>query len=179
MRPAKIQIRAVWSESSLGAFWTAKEARLPRADNKDWLEYADAQTDLSLHWAHIFKGTFPDVADLNFIKKGLCKFRSGGAHLMTIITNHYLLFKSESDSEFELISLTLRITFFIASTARARSLDGRDYDQGKVTYNDIYFQQKSPWPIFFLFLPWSCHRKLAEQTGADLIISLFTKFGSH
>ena len=26
-------------------------------------------------------------------------------------------------------------------------------DQGKVTYNDIYFQQNSLWPIFFLFLP--------------------------
>ena len=36
--------------------------------------------------------------------------------------------------------------------------------------NDKYF-----WPIFFLFSSW----KLAELTGADLIIPQFTKFGSH
>ena len=39
MRPAKIQIRlrecAVWSESSLGAFWIAKDAKFLRADNED------------------------------------------------------------------------------------------------------------------------------------------------
>ena len=35
---------------------------------------------------------------------------------------------------------------------RERSeLYGREYDQEKATYNDIYFQQKSLWPIFFLF----------------------------
>ena len=39
VRPAKIQIslriRAVWSESSLGAFWIAKDAKCLRADNED------------------------------------------------------------------------------------------------------------------------------------------------
>ena len=37
--PAKIQIslriRAVWSESSLGAFWKAKDAIFLHSDNKD------------------------------------------------------------------------------------------------------------------------------------------------
>ena len=33
----------------------------------------------------------------------------------------------------------------------ASKLYGREYDQGKVTYNDIYFQQKSIWPIFSSF----------------------------
>ena len=42
----------------------------------------------------------------------------------------------------------------------------RDYDQGKVTYNDIYFQQKSLWPIFFLFFSFP----EVDRTGADLII---------
>ena len=41
VRPAKIQIslriRAVWSESSLGAFWIAKDASFLHADN----EYTD------------------------------------------------------------------------------------------------------------------------------------------
>ena len=47
-------------------------------------------------------------------------------------------------------------------------LYGREYNQEKVTYNDIYFQQKSLWPIFFrFFLPGSCHRNLG-----DLIIGL-------
>ena len=48
-------------------------------------------------------------------------------------------------------------------------LYGRKYDQGKVTYNDIYFQQKSLWPIFFPF----SSRKLSteiDRTGADLIL---------
>ena len=39
MGPAKIQIRlrirAVWSESSLGAFWIVKEAKFIHADNED------------------------------------------------------------------------------------------------------------------------------------------------
>ena len=39
VRPAKIQIslriRAVWSESSLGAFWLAKDGKFLHADNED------------------------------------------------------------------------------------------------------------------------------------------------
>ena len=39
VRPAKIQIslriRAVWSESSLGTFWKAMDAKCLRADNED------------------------------------------------------------------------------------------------------------------------------------------------
>ena len=45
--------------------------------------------------------------------------------------------------------------------SRERSeLYGREHDPEIVTYNDIYFQQKSLWPIFFLFPS----RKLAELT---------------
>ena len=39
VRPAKIlirlRIRAVWSESSLGAFWIAKDAKFLHEDNED------------------------------------------------------------------------------------------------------------------------------------------------
>ena len=39
VRPAKIQIslriRADWSESSLGALWTAEDAKFLHADNED------------------------------------------------------------------------------------------------------------------------------------------------
>ena len=64
------------------------------------------------------------------------------------------------------------LSWIIVSTAHdapARrkwsELYGREYDQGKVTYNSIYFQQKSLWPIFssFFFRKWP----------------LFTIFGSH
>ena len=48
-------------------------------------------------------------------------------------------------------------------------LYGREYDQGKVTYNDIYFQQKSPWPIFFSFPSRKLSPKV-DRTGADLIL---------
>ena len=59
------------------------------------------------------------------------------------------------------------------SSRRARreqgELYGGEYDQGKVTYNHIYFQQKSLCPIFFPF----SSRKLSKEvdrTGAVLIL---------
>ena len=50
---------------------------------------------------------------------------------------------------------TMVIASTLATRSRERSeLYGREYDQGKVTCNDIYFQQKSLWPIFsFFFFP--------------------------
>ena len=60
VRPAKIQIsrcmRALWSDSSLGAFWTAKDAKSRHADNEDW-SWAHANADLSLLWALMSGGT--------------------------------------------------------------------------------------------------------------------------
>ena len=43
----------VWSESSLHTVWKAKDAKFLHADNKDWSDWTDMQTDLSLLWAHI------------------------------------------------------------------------------------------------------------------------------
>ena len=43
----------VWSESSLCAQWVAKDARFLHADSEDWSDWADAQADLSLRWAHM------------------------------------------------------------------------------------------------------------------------------
>ena len=52
VRPAKIQISlrtsAVWSESSLGAFRIAKDAKFLHADTKDWSDCTNAQTGLSI-----------------------------------------------------------------------------------------------------------------------------------
>ena len=66
VRPVKIQISlrisAVWSESSLGAFRIAKDAKFLYADNEDWPYCAEAQADLSLRWAHMSEGAFPHVA---------------------------------------------------------------------------------------------------------------------
>ena len=54
VRPAKIQIslriRAVWSESSLGAFWIAKDAEFLQTDNED-----------SDRTAHMSEGMFSHV----------------------------------------------------------------------------------------------------------------------
>ena len=70
MGPANIliilHIRTVWSESSLGAFWIAKDAKFLYADNEDWSDCTDAQTDFSLRWTHMSEGTFPYVA-ANFV----------------------------------------------------------------------------------------------------------------
>ena len=56
VRPAKTQIslgiHPVWSESSLCAQWVAKDPSFLHADGEDWSDWADAQTDLSLRWAH-------------------------------------------------------------------------------------------------------------------------------
>ena len=54
---AKIQIslriRTVWPESSLGAFWGAKDENFLHVDNDDWWECADAEADLSLRCAYV------------------------------------------------------------------------------------------------------------------------------
>ena len=56
VRPAKtptsLCIRPVWSESSLRAQWVAKGPKFLHADSDDWSDWADAQADLSLRWAH-------------------------------------------------------------------------------------------------------------------------------
>ena len=51
-----LRIRAVGSESSLGAFWMVKDAKFFSVDNKD-----SDHTDLSLRLAHMSEGTFSHV----------------------------------------------------------------------------------------------------------------------
>ena len=46
-------IRPVWSETSLCAQWVAKDPSFLYADSKDWSDWADAQADPSLRWAHM------------------------------------------------------------------------------------------------------------------------------
>ena len=54
VRPAKTQIslgiRPGWSPPSLCAQWVAKD---PSGQRKLWSDWADAQADLSLRWAHM------------------------------------------------------------------------------------------------------------------------------
>ena len=56
MRPSETQIslgiRPVCSESSLCTQWVTKGLSFLHADSKDWSDWADAQADLSLRWAH-------------------------------------------------------------------------------------------------------------------------------
>ena len=42
----------VWSESSMCAQWVAKDPSFLHADSDESSNWADAQADLSLHWAH-------------------------------------------------------------------------------------------------------------------------------
>ena len=53
--PMKISldIHPVSSESSLCAQWVAKDPSFLHVDSKDWSDWADAQVDLSLRWAHM------------------------------------------------------------------------------------------------------------------------------
>ena len=56
VRPAKTQIslgiRPVWSESSLSAWRKLGSLATHWAQSDDWSDWADAQADLSLRWAH-------------------------------------------------------------------------------------------------------------------------------
>ena len=54
---AQRRLRSAWAsaqsdQSSLCAQWVAKDPSFLHADSKDWLDWADAQADLSLRWAH-------------------------------------------------------------------------------------------------------------------------------
>ena len=82
VRPAKTQIsldiRPVCSESSLGAQWVANIQSFLHADGEDWSDWADAETDLSLRWAHMPFCWFcreavylSKVADWKFYQVGL------------------------------------------------------------------------------------------------------------
>ena len=66
LQPVKIQfsllIRTVWSEYSLDAFWITKDAKFLNADNEDWTDCADAQTDMSLCWVYTSEETFSNVS---------------------------------------------------------------------------------------------------------------------
>ena len=69
VRSAKAQIslaiRSGWSESSLCAQWVTKDPSFLHADSEDWSDWADAQADLSLHWAHMpFCWIFHEAAHL-------------------------------------------------------------------------------------------------------------------
>ena len=48
----QLGVRSVWSESLLCAQWVAKDLSFLHADSEDWSDWADAQADLSLRWAH-------------------------------------------------------------------------------------------------------------------------------
>ena len=67
VRLAKIRIslciRAIWSESSLGAFWVAKDASSLHVDKKDWSDSVDAQAGLRHRLTYMYKseGTFSHV----------------------------------------------------------------------------------------------------------------------
>ena len=45
--------RAVWSESSQGAFLVAKDATFLQVDNEDWLDCVDEQSDFKLRLAYV------------------------------------------------------------------------------------------------------------------------------
>ena len=71
--PAKIhtslRIRTVWSESSLGTFWIATDAKCLHADNEDVRQTERMQSDLSLRWAHMSEGLFSsNDAQMNLYK---------------------------------------------------------------------------------------------------------------
>ena len=49
----RLSIHPVWSKSSLCVQWVDKDPSFLHADNEDWSDWAGAQADLSLRWAHM------------------------------------------------------------------------------------------------------------------------------
>ena len=54
---AQRRLRSAWAsaqsdQSSLCTQWVAKDPSFLHTDSEDWPDWADAQADLSLHWAH-------------------------------------------------------------------------------------------------------------------------------
>ena len=64
--PVKTQISlgicTVWSESSLSAWRNLGSLATQWVHSKDWLDWADTQTDWSLHWVHVSFCWFCHVA---------------------------------------------------------------------------------------------------------------------
>ena len=56
-----LHIYAVWSESSLFAWWNSASLTIQNAPSEDSDQTVSAQANLNLRWAHTSKGTFSDV----------------------------------------------------------------------------------------------------------------------
>ena len=48
----KVSVHPAKTQISLCAQWVAKDPSFLHADSEDWSDWADAQADLSLRWAH-------------------------------------------------------------------------------------------------------------------------------
>ena len=88
VRPGKTQISlGIW-RSSLCTRWVVKDPRFLHAASEDWSDWADAQADLSLRWAHmsfcwfcheaaqlcIGHGSLMKCKYLQIYNQGTCKF---------------------------------------------------------------------------------------------------------
>ena len=68
---AQRRLRSAWSECSLCTQWVAKDPSFLHVDREDWSDWADAQADLSLRWAHM----------------PLCWFCHKAAHMLCVLIN--------------------------------------------------------------------------------------------
>ena len=77
VHPAKTQISlGIWSESMLCASWVAKDPSFLHADSEDWSDWADAQVELSLRWAHMpFCLFWHEAAHMDFSASHVGKFK--------------------------------------------------------------------------------------------------------
>ena len=93
VRSAKIlislRIRAGRTESSLGTFWIAKDAKFLPADKEDWSGCSDAQADWSLRWAHMSKGMFSNVVALMFEPRGAKRCHNFRIFMRTVYVPRY------------------------------------------------------------------------------------------
>ena len=106
VHPAKTQISlricAVWSEYLQCVHWVAKDVRLLSADSENCSDWADAQVELSLRWAHIILSVFSWHGSFWHI---YCR-QNGNVHFPVYLKTHYHSFIQCSFSVVHLVCMT-------------------------------------------------------------------------
>ena len=101
VRPAKtlisLGIHPVWSESSLSTWRNLRSSAFSTAHSELWSDWVDAQTELSLHWAH----------------KSFCWFWHASAHFLCLPFVKYDTIKSPTTA----LSKSKLLTFLLLTVS--------------------------------------------------------------
>ena len=138
VRPARTRIRLggcpVWSESSLCAQWVAKDFNVSSwGQRRLWSDWADAQADRSLRWAHM----------------PYCRFCRDAAHITTCLHTFIIIcitafskIVCPGQNMQQTFSKFVEIYFCLCQKYKIGFLHGKNRNQGKsyLPKNTIAYQ---------------------------------------